>query len=208
MTAELSVISSDMSDNRIIDNLSPLVLYVSLCFRCDIWVKVPPVFMDVSTVLMPCSIDLTCCVLPCKGRKLKPVQPEELWAEHWWLLQVISGKSHAAKPSPQNHWWAKAAWSDSSCSDFIIFMTELTVLSVSSKTFSSCVHLLQLSSFLPQLSSFELWVSWRRFACFTATTTSSDRESSCMSFTTTCISAPTYAGLKLPRSKINPKIYK
>lgn len=66
MVAEFSVTSPDRSYNRVIDNLSPRVLYVLLWFKCDIWVKAPPALEDVSagitlhTLWMPCSIDLTC----------------------------------------------------------------------------------------------------------------------------------------------------
>lgn len=37
VTAEFSVISSDMSDNSVIDNLSPAALYELLCLRREIW---------------------------------------------------------------------------------------------------------------------------------------------------------------------------
>lgn len=47
MVAEFFVISPDKSYNRVIDNLSPLVLYVLLWFKCDISVKAPPVLLDV-----------------------------------------------------------------------------------------------------------------------------------------------------------------
>lgn len=70
MVVEFSVTSPDRSYNRLIDNLSPLVLYVLLWFKCDIWVKAPPTLVDVSTGItlytswMLCTINLNCYLHP------------------------------------------------------------------------------------------------------------------------------------------------
>lgn len=87
---ESSVIQPDKSYKRIIDNLSPPVLYVFLWFKYDIGVKAPPVLIDVSSgiplyvLLMPCTIDLTRYFHSVWFSKVLPIffcriyEPEEL----------------------------------------------------------------------------------------------------------------------------------